>query len=155
MLSDCVALICVLQVEASSELEPLSCHSTEDPSVSLPRRCFVCYAFSPQTSPRLLKDPPICFPNTSRSFETAVSLFRTIGGKHQGYVASTRDSTRLRGKFYRSCLWEKKWREMRIFLRGAECSLTARQTATSNQNRRVSDCHPAHSNSQMVRDNHA
>lgn len=79
MLSDCIALICVLQVEASSELEPLSCHSTEDPLVSLPRRCFVCYAFSPQTSPRLLKDLPICFPNTLRSFETAVSLFRTSG----------------------------------------------------------------------------
>lgn len=141
MLSDCIALISVLQIEVPSELQPLSCHSTEDPSVSLP-------VSSLRSSRRFALDCARLMERVadslSRTLSETGSFLREIscGSMYQ----NLRDSTTAS-----SAVWEKATRRdattryvsyARQGAGGGGGGLTARQTAVSNQNRRVGNCHP-------------
>lgn len=129
-------------------------------------RNFNCYLV---TSPRILdfccpfvasfhdlatlieKSLPICFSNTLPTFRETEKSLSTFLRDFRGKISRLRlvdgeIRRRSSGKLIDDRCFhhgEKEARDEReIPSRGGECSLTGRQTAVSNQNRGVSNCHP-------------
>lgn len=94
------------------------------------------------------KSLPICFSNTLPTFrnrEILISLPPRLSWKISRLrLIDGGIRRRSSGKLidHAASTGEKETRRREIPSRGGECSLTGRQTAVSNQNRGVSNCHP-------------
>lgn len=94
------------------------------------------------------KSLPICFSNTLPTFrnrEILISLPPRLSWKISRLrLIDGEIRRRSSGKLidHAASTGEKETRRREIPSRGGECSLTGRQTAVSNQNRGVSNCHP-------------